>query len=72
MSTRLQLGPQWSFVASHRRDLGENTSINMGAGLSYQNECILFTTEVRRTFTRDRDLQPDTSINFIIKFRNLG
>ena len=72
LSMRVKLGPEWSFDAFHRRDLGENTSINMGAGLTYQNECILFTTELRRDFTRDRDLEPSTSINFVIKFRNLG
>ena len=72
LSTRLELGPEWSFDAFHRRDLAENSSINIGAGLTYQNECFLFSTQVRRDFTRDRDLEPDTSINFIIKFRNLG
>lgn len=72
LSLRMELGPEWSFDAFHRRDLGENQSINMGAGLTYQNECILFATEIRRDFTRDRDLEPSTSINFIIKFRNLG
>ena len=72
LSMRLKLGPLWSFDAFHRRDLGKNNSINMGAGLTYLNECILFTTQIRRDFTRDRDLEPDTSINFIIKFRNLG
>ena len=72
LSMRMELGPQWTFDAFHRRDLGENQSINIGAGLTYQNECILFATELRRDFTRDRDLEPSTSINFIIKFRNLG
>lgn len=72
LSMRLELGPQWSFNAFHRRDLAESQSINMGAGLTFQNECILFTTEIRRDFTRDRDLEPDTSINFVIKLRNLG
>ena len=72
LSTRLELGPEWSFDAFHRRDLAENSSINIGAGLTYQNECFLFSTQVRRDFTRDRDLEPGTSINFIIKFRNLG
>ncbi len=72
LSMRMELGPQWTFDAFHRRDLGENQSINIGAGLTYQNECILFATEVRRDFTRDRDLEPSTSFNFIIKFRSLG
>lgn len=72
MSMLLGIGPQWSFDAFHRRDLRKNNSINIGAGLTYQNECVLFTIQVRRDFTRDRDLEPDTSINFIIKFRNLG
>ncbi|MFP6730703.1 MAG: hypothetical protein VCD50_11150, partial [Alphaproteobacteria bacterium] len=72
LALRLKLGPEWSFDAFHRRDLAENDSINIGAGLTYQNECFLFALQVRKDFTRDRDLRPDTSINFVIKFRNLG
>lgn len=72
LATRLELGPEWTFDAFHRRDLAENDSINIGAGLTYQNECFLFALQVRKDFTRDRDLRPDTSINFVIKFRNLG
>ena len=72
LALRLKLGPEWSFDAFHRRDLAENDSINIGGGLTYQNECFLFSLQVRKDFTRDRDLKPDTSINFVIKFRNLG
>ena len=72
MSARLTLGPQWSLNAFNRRDLSAGNTINMGIGLTYQDECIVFGTQLARRFTRDRDLEPETSINFIIKLKHLG
>ena len=72
MSARLALGPQWSLDAFNRRDLSEDNTISMGVGLTYQNECIVFSARLARRFTRDRDLEPETSINFVIKLKNLG
>ena len=72
MSGELALAPQWTLTAFNRRDLNENNTIDFGASLTYQDECILFSTQFKRSFTRDRDVEPDTSINFIIKLKHLG
>ena len=72
LKLNVALGPQWSMNAFNRRDLSENDTIDMGVGLTFQNECIVFATQLQRRFTRDRDLEPATSINFVIKLRNLG
>ena len=72
VSGRLALGPQWSLNAFNRRDLSADNTINMGIGLIYQDECIVFGAQLARRFTRDRDLEPETSINFVIKLKNLG
>ncbi|MEE2980394.1 MAG: LPS-assembly protein LptD [Pseudomonadota bacterium] len=72
MSGELALAPQWALNAFNRRDLNGNNTIDFGASLTYQDECILFSTQFKRSFTRDRDVDPDTSINFIIKLKHLG
>ncbi|WP_417448842.1 LPS-assembly protein LptD [Kordiimonas sp.] len=41
-------------------------------GVSYINECIELGLRWRETFTRDRDVEPGTSIMFRLKLKNLG
>ena len=72
VSARLALSPQWTLDAVNRRDLSANSTIKFGVGLTYQDECIVFSTQLARRFTRDRDLEPETSINFVIKLKHLG
>ena len=50
----------WKFSSAIRRDIEDNTSINWRFGLSYEDECILINTGMLRSFTRDRDIEPDT------------
>ncbi len=71
-SARLALTPYWSFTAVNRRNLQTDDAINIGFGLTYQDECILFSAQVDRRFTEDRDVEPDTSLRFVIKLKHLG
>ena len=50
----------WTFSSRIRRDIEDNASINWRFGLSYEDECVLVSTGVSRSFTRDRDIEPDT------------
>ena len=50
----------WTFSSRIRRDIEDNTSINWRIGLTYEDECVLVGTGVSRSFTRDRDIEPDT------------
>ncbi|MDE0391161.1 MAG: LPS assembly protein LptD [Rhodospirillales bacterium] len=50
----------WTFSSRIRRDVEDNASINWRAGLSYEDECIVINTGLSRSFTRDRDIEPDT------------
>ncbi len=72
VSARLQANPYWSFTVHNRRDLSNSNTINMGAGITYQDECVLFATEVERRFTQDRDFEPETVLKFVIKLKYLG
>lgn len=50
----------------------EKGSVQYSFGVEYQNECIELGLRLRETFTRDRDVEPGTSIMFRIKLTNLG
>jgi len=47
-------------------------NIRHSLGVAYTNECIELGVTWRETFTRDRDVEPGTSILFQIKLKNLG
>lgn len=46
--------------------------VRYDVGVSYNNECIELGLRWRETFTRDRDVEPGTSIMFRLKLKNLG
>lgn len=62
----------YSFTAQTRRDLKDNTTIRWNLSLSYEDECVLIGTGITRSFTRDRDVQPDTVLYFTVKLRPAG
>lgn len=64
---RVQLADFWSTYGSYRRDLEENDSIEARAGLEYLDECFGFALEVKRDYTRDRDLKPETKVGVRIR-----
>ena len=63
----------WRISAGTRRDLtGSGGTINWNGAVTYEDECLLFTTNLVKNFTRDRDVQPETSLLFTIRFKHLG
>lgn len=71
-SLRAQFDENWYMTAFTRRELGQNSTIGSNAGVFYQDECLLFGIIYDRRYTRDRDVQPSSSINFKISLLNLG
>ncbi|MDA1099338.1 MAG: LPS assembly protein LptD [Proteobacteria bacterium] len=72
-SLRWQIDKRWLATLESRRDLSNGGSqIRSGGGLQYLDECIGFSLTVERNFTRDRDVEPSTSINFRFLLQNLG
>ena len=51
---------------------GEGNLRNLGLNLTYEDECLLFSTDLSRSFYSDRELKPSTSIMFRINFKTLG
>ena len=62
----------WTFSSGIRRDVRDNTSIDWRAGLSYEDECIVINTGVSRSFTRDRDIEPDTVWHLSVILKQAG
>ncbi len=69
----LLLTEHWSFHANGRRDLGNSGGwVSNGASLVFENECLIIATALNREYTRDRDIEPATSISLQVSFKNLG
>ncbi|WP_373085460.1 LPS-assembly protein LptD [Sneathiella sp.] len=67
---KVKLAKYWNAYGSYRRDLvGTGNSIAGLFGLEYLDECFGFAFEAKRSFTRDRDVEPET--RFGIKIRLL-
>ncbi|MCH2037319.1 MAG: hypothetical protein MK137_01840, partial [Rickettsiales bacterium] len=72
-STVFDLNNVWSFSADGRRDLSAGGGmIYSGANLFYYGDCIDFTLSMFREFTRDRDIEPSTSVTFQVSLKNLS
>lgn len=71
-SVHAQFNENWSATAFTRRELGLHSTIGSNAGVFYQDECLIFGVIYDRRYTRDRDIQPSSSINFKISLLNLG
>ncbi|MCP1335651.1 LPS-assembly protein LptD [Futiania mangrovi] len=72
LGTDLQIDNNWAVRGGWRRDLDASRSVEAGAGLFYADECLEVELSVRRRFTRDRDIEPSTSLNLRINLLTLG
>lgn len=65
---KVEIAEFWSIYGDYRRNLaGEGNSVNGRFGVEYLDECFGFSLEIKKTFTRDRDLEPDTTVGFKIR-----
>jgi LPS-assembly protein len=70
--TTVNLSDNWLVSASGRRDLRDKGGmVDSMAALTYKNECITLTARAAKTFTRDRDVEPDTSVTLQVGLKNL-
>lgn len=70
---RGQLSRYWSALALSRRDLADDgRQIRTGFGVRYEDECVVFEASLDRDYTRDRDVEPSTSLNFRVILVNLN
>ncbi|MBE7637013.1 LPS assembly protein LptD [Sneathiella sp. P13V-1] len=65
---RVKFAEYWSTYGGYIRDLEDDGgSIEARLGIEYLDECFGFALEAKKTFTRDRDVEPSTSIGFKIR-----
>ena len=68
-----QLTDEWSARIQSQHDLTSDGGVlSYGAELTYTCDCLILTAAVRRTFTRDRDVEPTDSFFIRATFKNLG
>ena len=73
LSGEYRFDPNWSAFGSARRDLTDDGKLlSASIGLVYENECIELGASFDRRTTRDRDVEPSTSVNFTVRLKNLG
>src|SRR5690606_16772367 len=67
---KLKFADHWSGYGSYRRNLaGKGNSIEGLLGVEYLDECFGLALEAKRSFTYDRDIEPET--RFSVKVRLL-
>lgn len=73
MSVRSQLSRHWSAKFSGVRDLADGGGMrSLGLDLTYEDECVVFSVDLRRTFFVDRNVEPTDAILFRVTLKTLG
>lgn len=57
---------------SGRRDLSGDRMIESKFGLAYEDDCAVFGIDFRRRFTRDRDIEPGSSLLFTFRLKGVN
>ncbi len=71
-SVTSKLNRFWRAGFNSIADLNAREMRKIGLNLTYESECMVFSTTAQRTFFEDRDLKPSDSIFFRISFKTLG
>lgn len=69
--TEIALNDEWSISGMGNRDIEDSAWRSARGGLIYRGKCVSYIVAVEKEFTRDRDIEPNTSISFQISLRNL-
>lgn len=62
----------WWLSGGARRDLRRAEMVSDSLGLTYQDECFLFSLTFNQSFIRDRDIEPTNALTFRIQLVSLG
>ncbi len=69
----LNVTSKWSIVGNIIQNVGPSPfTVKYGIGVQFANECLKVRMQVRRNFTRDRDVQPTTTISINVVLNHLG
>ncbi len=71
-SASSQVSRDWRINVSAVRDLAANEMRSIVSDLIFENECLIVTTRLSRTFYEDRDLQPTDAFTINLLLKTLG
>jgi len=72
-SGSIKLSKFWTLQGNTKRDLSDNGGyVNAGAGLIFDNECLIVSLLFDRDFTSDRDIEPTESFTLEIILKSLN
>jgi LPS-assembly protein len=72
-SVEVGLTRYWRLAFSTTRDLaGDQDTLSTVGQAIYQDECLAFTITLAQSGTRDRDVEPGTTVFFTVVLKNLG
>ncbi len=72
---RYDVDEAWTILAEGRKNLDNDANsgtVFVSGGAEYSNDCMTTAVEIRREYTRDRDVEPSTQILFKVSLQNLG
>ena len=67
-----QIDRYWRSGFNATRDMDSNEMRTAGMYLTYEDECVIFTSRLNRTFFEDRDLEPTDSFTFNLILKTIG
>lgn len=72
LTARMQLTDRWSVLYGRQREISQNFDRDHSIGISYRDDCSVFTIAYKRGDARDRELGPSESITFRFALLTLG
>lgn len=68
-----QMSRFWKGSLSSIRDMDDDGGQRqLGLTMTYEDECLTFSTDLNKSFYQDRDVKPSSSIMFRLTFKTLG
>jgi len=72
LASTSQIDRYWRSGFNATRDMNASEMRTAGMYLTYEDECVVFTTKMNRSFFADRDVEPRDSITFSLVLKTLG
>ncbi len=70
--TNIDLSEKWEFEANGNRNLASGEWVSTKSGFVYKGACVDFSLNWLREYTRDRDIQPNSTFSFQVNLKNMG
>ena len=72
IGNNLKLNKNWNFASNLRFDETENHLALLGAGLTYENQCVMINLEMDRRYAQEGTSPPTTNFSFAISLKGFS